>query len=196
MATDLTPLEIVYCVAFFLGFGFAIVSALLSGVFHIGHDGAGHADLSGAHVAHHDGTTPGENVTLSPVSPVTISMFITSFGATGLALAKIAHLPVAIHLPSATVSGFVVAIAVFAVFVKILRSTQASSAPEGGDAVGIEAEVITHIPAQGLGEIAYTQRESRLNATAKTVDGKELPQGAKVKIVQIAGNTFIVDKVR
>ncbi len=193
---EMTPLEIVYCVAFFLGFGFAIVSALLSGVFHVGAEGAGHVDVPGhVEVAHHD-FAQGDNVAFSPVSPVTVSMFITSFGVTGFALSKWLHLSAALHLPIAMLSGIVVAVGVFALFAKVLRVTQSSSLPSTADAVGIDAELLQHLPADGLCQIAYTQRESRLTATAKAVDGKELPQGARVRILRIDGTTFIIEKVR
>ena len=193
---DLTPLEIVYCVAFFLGFGFAIVSALLSGVFHVGAEGHGHVDLPGhVEIANHD-FAQGDHVAFSPVSPVTVSMFITSFGVTGFALSKWVHLPAALHLPIAMLSGLIVAAAAFAVFAKVMRATQSSSVPSTADAVGLEAELMAHLAAEGLAEISYTQRETRLNATARAADGKELPQGAKVRIVRIDGTTFVIEKVR
>ncbi len=199
---ELTPLEIVYCVAFFLGFGFAVVSALLSGVFHVGGEGHGHVDMPGhVEIAHHD-FSQGDHVAFSPVSPVTVSMFITTFGVTGFALSKWVHLSPAVHFPIAMLSGLIVAAAVFAAFAKILRVTQSSSVPSTADAVGLEAELTFHTVRQGrpylshevASEIAFS--ETRLNATAKAVDGKELPQGARVRIVRIDGTTFVIEKVR
>src|SRR3982750_3637828 len=76
MGTDV--LEFVYYVCFFLGLGFAVLSALLSGVFS-GHVGP-HIDMGGAHVdmggIHTDGSThigPTEGAVHSPpLSPVSI----------------------------------------------------------------------------------------------------------------------------
>lgn len=190
-------IELVYLVAFLLGLGFAVVSGLFSGVFSGGSEMAGNVDVTGGHieVGHHD-VAAGDSVGLSPVSPVTIAMFITTFGGTGLILKKWAALPMILHLPISAVSGLVVAGATFWVFAKILRATQASSHATVNEAVGIEAEIITAIPAEGVGEIAYTVKESRMSAPARTVDGKELPARSVVKIAKIVGGTFFVEKVR
>jgi membrane protein implicated in regulation of membrane protease activity len=157
----------------------------------------GDVDVSGGgvHVGGHD-VAPGDSLSLSPVSPVTIAMFIASFGGTGLILKKLAAMPMYVHLPAAMVSGFVVAGAVFLMFAKVMRATQASSHASADEVVGSEAEVLTAIPAEGVGEIAYTARGSRMNAPAKTVDGKELPAHAIVKIVKVVGGTYIVEKPR
>jgi membrane protein implicated in regulation of membrane protease activity len=194
---QLTTIEIIYLVAFFLGTGFAVLSGLLSGVFGADSHGVGGTEVHGGHIqmGHHD-LGQGDNVSLSPLSPVTLAMFVTCFGGTGFTLSKWAHLPLSIHLPVSLISGFVIAAALFALFVKIMSVTQATSVPTGDEMIGVGAEVITHIPAEGLGEIAYTLRGSRLNAPGRTIDGKELPQGAPVTIVRVEGTTYIVEKVR
>src|SRR5262245_129095 len=87
MGTDV--LEFIYLVCFFLGLGFAVLSALLSGVFS-GHIGP-HMDVGGAHVnmggIHTDGTHVGPTdgtVHYQPLSPVSIALFVTTFGGVGL----------------------------------------------------------------------------------------------------------------
>ena len=42
--------------------------------------------------------------------------------------------------------------------------------------------------------IAYVVRGSRFNSPAKTIDGKELPFGLKVKIVSKSENTYLVQR--
>ena len=190
-------LEIVYLVAFFLGFGFAVISGLLSGVFSGHGEFGGNVDVSGdqIHAGAHS-VAHGDNVPLSPISPVTISLFITSFGATGFVMMHWMRLPVAVHLPVASASGFIVALLFFLVLLKVFRVTQASSHARVSDAIGQEAEITTAIPAEGVGEIAYVVGGTRFTAPAKLIDGKELPQRHIVRIVKIVGNTFIVEKPR
>ncbi len=187
--------EIVYLVSFFLGLGFAIISGLLSGVFSGHAEIAGNVDVSGGHIDAGGHTVPqGEAVHLSPVSPVTIAMFIATFGGTGIILKKYLLWPVYAHIPVAAVSGIIVAGAVFYLFYKVMRMTVASSAPRADEAVGMEAEIITPIPAEGVGEIAYNMRGSRYTNPARTADGKELPARAVVKIVKIVGGTYYVER--
>ncbi len=190
-------IEIVYLVSFFLGLGFAIISGLLSGVFSGHAEVAGDVDVSGGHIeAGGHPVAQGEAVHLSPVSPVTIAMFIATFGGTGIILKKFALWPAIAHVPVAAASGIVVALAVFYMFYKIMSTTVASSAPRVDEAVGVQAEVTIPIPADGVGEIAYVLRESRFTSPAKTVDGKELPAHAVVKIVRIVGGTTFVERTK
>jgi hypothetical protein len=52
------------------------------------------------------------------------------------------------------------------------------------------------IPNNGLGEIAYTVRGTRLTNSAQSADGKELPARLTVKILKQVGNTYIVEKIQ
>jgi len=79
---------------------------------------------------------------------------------------------------------------------KVFQVTQGSSEAIVADLVGVEAEVITAIPAEGLGEIAYNAKQARYNAPARTVDGKSLGPHTVVKIVRVLGGTYFVEKVR
>lgn len=188
-------IEIVYLVSFFLGLGFSIISGLLSGVFSGHAEVAGDVDVSGGHIdAGGHPVAHGESVPLSPVSPVTIAMFIATFGGTGIILKKYFMLPAIAHIPLAAVSGIVVAGLVFYMFYKIMSVTVASSAPRADEAVGVEAEIITSIPAEGVGEIAYVLRESRFTSPARTADGKELPSRMRVRVVKIVGGTCYVER--
>lgn len=190
----LDVLEFVYLVSFFLGLGFAVLCALLSGVFSGGADAhvdGGGVHTDGGHLA--TGATDGP-VHYSPMSPVTIAMFIATFGGTGIILKRFVNPSYWFHLPVAAVAAFVVAGIVSYIFYKILSSTQSSSHPRADEAVGVEAEVTIAIPNDGIGQIAFNLRGSRLTNPAQSADGKELPARVIVKIVRQVGNTYIVEK--
>ncbi|HZE99176.1 MAG TPA: hypothetical protein VE981_19385 [Planctomycetota bacterium] len=197
MGTDV--LEFIYLVCFFLGLGFAVLSALLSGVFS-GHMGP-HMDIGGAHVdmggihtdaGTHVGPTDGA-VHYQPLSPVSIALFVTAFGGIGMLLKKLGQ-PAYVHVPAAAFSGMIAGgVAAYAIF-KVMQATQGSSHARTGEEIGSEAEVTISIPNGGLGEIAYVVRGSRFNSPATTVDGKELPAGLKVRIVKKTENTYLVQK--
>jgi membrane protein implicated in regulation of membrane protease activity len=198
-AMGMHGIELVYWVCFFLGFGFAVMSGLLAGVFSgVGHDGVGHLDggHDGGHGAGHGAGHGDGSVRFSPFSPVVLAMFIASFGGTGLIFMKFLHWPLAFHLPISAISGLAIAAVVFAFFQKIFSVTQSSSESIAGELVGQEAEVTVPIPHLGLGEIAYTVGETRYTNPAQTADGKELPAQTLVKIVKLSGTTFVVQKVR
>jgi len=196
MGTDV--LSFIYLVCFFLGLGFALLSGLLAGVF-TGHAGAhidtGHIDAGGGvDGGAVDGAHSPGHVHYSPLSPVTIAMFISTFGGVGILL-KNAAFPMYVHIPAAALSGIVVGGLVSYLFFRIMLATQASSHARENEAIGVEAEVTIPIPHVGLGEVAYVLRGSRYTNPAKTIDGKELPAHTVVKIVSQVGTTFIVQKV-
>jgi len=195
MGTDV--LEFIYLVCFFLGLGFAVLSALLSGLF-TGHagahmDGGVHGNVHGGHL--HVDTGDG-NVHYSPLSPVTIAMFISTFGGVGILIKRFVDPHFYVHVPVAAVAAFAVAGVVSYIFYKILATTQSTSQPRAEEAIGLEAEITVPIPNNGLGEIAYTVRGTRLTNSAQSKDGKELPAHLTVRILKQVGNTYIVEKIQ
>ncbi|HZL71844.1 MAG TPA: hypothetical protein VFC86_05250 [Planctomycetota bacterium] len=181
--------EVVYLVCFFVGFGFALISALLSGVF----SGGAEAHVGAGHDVH---ATAGDSVHFPLLSPVTLSMFISSFGGAGYIYHRSLGLGTASHVALAAITATAIAFAVAWLLWKVFQVTQGSSEAIVADLVGVEAEVITAIPAEGLGEIAYNAKQARYNAPARTVDGKSLGPHTVVKIVRVLGGTYFVEKVR
>jgi len=190
----MSTLEIIYLICFFLGLGFAIICGLLAGVFSGGAEGAGHVDVSGGHVdvGGHP-VAPGESVPLSPVNPITIAMFVATFGGSGILFQRLGLDPL-VQILLAGASAFAVGAGSFYFFFKVMGVFEVTSVSQQEEAVGLEAEVITAIPADGVGQIAYNVRESRLTGTARTADGKPLPANAVVKITKIVGAILIVEK--
>lgn len=181
--------DVIYLVCFFLGFGFALISALMSGVFSGGaeaHVGAG-TDIH---------ATAGDTVHFPLLSPVTISMFVSSFGGAGYIYKHTLGLDTAAHVALAAITAIGIALAIAWLLWKVFQITQGSSEAHVADLIGIDAEVITAIPAEGLGEISYTAKQAHYSAPARTIDGKSLGPHTPVKIVRILGGTYIVEKVR
>ncbi|MBN2492496.1 MAG: hypothetical protein JXQ29_16730 [Planctomycetes bacterium] len=198
--------EIVYMLCALVGLLFTVLSFLLSGVFESG-DVGDHSFEAGAHgdvgVGHVDAAHPevsaspdahaGDVAALSPVSPTTISMFITAFGAVGyLALVYFEMNDWYLHLPLATAAGFGMAALIFWVLYKVFQVTVSSSEVTVASLPGTPGEVIVAIPAHGLGEIAYTARGSRYNAPARSLDGQPLAQFSTVVIRKVVGGTCVV----
>jgi membrane protein implicated in regulation of membrane protease activity len=182
----------VYSVCFGVGLLFAIVSAFLGHLFG-GHD----ADVSvgtGGHAeaGFSDTGMPG----LSPFSPTTITAFITAFGGMGMIFSRIeaTHSPW-VSAPLALVSACLIAIGVVWLFGTVFHKVDASSESRVGTLAGMSATVITPIPADGVGEIAYVQAGSRYTAPARTEGGAAVTNGQTVKIVRIVGTQFYVSPI-
>ncbi len=130
---------------------------------------------------------------ISPLSPVTIATFATSFGGVGVILDK-AMLPGWVSVPIAGGSGFVVAAGVFYLFYRVFSMTQSTSSVATRHTVGRQAKVITAIPADGTGEVAYVLGGRRFNAPARAADGEPLPGGTAVVIQRMEAGVCYVRK--
>ena len=181
--------SLVYSVCFGVGLLFAIVSAFLGHLFG-GHDV--HADVgTGGHAeaGFQDTGMPG----LSPFSPTTITAFITAFGGLGLIFTKIeATKSPWLSAPLALLGALIIAVAVVWLFGTVFHKVDASSESRVATLVGMNATVITPIPANGVGEITYVQAGSRYSAPARTEQGTPVANGQTVKIVRIVGTQFYV----
>ncbi len=181
---------IIYTACLALGLLFTIISAFTSHFFG-GHDG--HMDVgTGGHAEagyDHSGV-PG----ISFFSPTVLSCFVTAFGACGLILSRIdATKSVWISAPISAMAGLIMATLAFLLFNWMFEKTQSSSEVRVASLVGQTASIITPIPEDGVGEIAYVHGGSRYTAPARTETGNSVPAGKPVRITRIVGSQYFVE---
>ena len=75
----------------------------------------------------------------------------------------------------------------------MFKHTQSSSESRVSSLVGQTASIITPIPADGVGEIAYVQGGSRYTAPARTESGAPVGAGKPVRITRIVGTQYYVE---
>jgi membrane protein implicated in regulation of membrane protease activity len=150
------------------------LSDLGGGEVHV--DASGHLDAGHAH----------------PISGTTIATFITGFGAGGTLAHYLLEWGRTGSLVLATVSGLVLATAAFLALDLIFSQTQAGAEFGAEAVVGRTAEVITPIPQDGAGEVAYEVKGQRESAAARSLDGGPLPRGRLVVIEKVTGSTVYV----
>lgn len=188
---------IIYAICLVLGLMFTLISAFAGHLFggdhggDLGHAGdvgtGGHADAGYDHSG-----IPG----ISFFSPTVLASFVTAFGAFGLIFSKIdATQSVWLSAPLSIVGGICVAFAVLWVVNLMFSKTQSSSESRVATLVGQTASIITPIPANGVGEIAYVQGGSRYSAPARSEKGVPVANGQTVKIKRVVGTQFFVEPV-
>lgn len=181
---------IVYLICLISGLMFTLFSAIASHFFG-GHDSAigtgGHAEAGFDHTG-----VPG----ISFFSPTVLASFVTAFGAFGLILSRIeATKTVWISAPLSAVGAFGIAGLTFWVFNTLFTKTQSSSESHVATLVGVTASIITPIPSNGVGEIAYVQSGTRYSAPARSEEGVAIAAGRAVRITRIVGSQFYVEPV-
>lgn len=183
---------IIYAICLMVGLGFTLISAI-AGHFFGGHDGGGHLGTGGhAEAGFNDTGVPG----ISFFSPTVLASFITAFGAFGMIFTHIESTSsVWVSAPLSSLGAGIVAALVFVLFNTMFKRTQSSSESRVASVVGLTASIITPIPKDGVGEIAYVQGGTRYTAPARHDGGQSVGAGRTVRITRIAGSQFFVEIV-
>jgi membrane protein implicated in regulation of membrane protease activity len=184
---------IIYAICLVFGLVFTLISAV-AGHFFGGHDGdaslgtGGHAEAGFDHSG-----MPG----LSFFSPTVLATFVTAFGALGIIFSRIEATSSGwVSAPLSIVGGLCIAWIAFWLFNTMFNKTQSSSESHVASLAGQAASVITPIPENGVGEIAYVQSSTRYTAPARAEKSVAIPAGATVKITRIVGTQFYVEFVQ
>ena len=183
---------IIYAFCLVVGLIFAMVSAVAGHLFGGDHDsdvGTG----GEAEAGFGDAGIP----TISFFSPTVLASFITAFGAFGLVFSRIpATHSVWLSAPLAIVCALGVAGVTLWFFNTVFKKTQSSSESRLATVVGMPATVITPIPQNGVGEIAYVQAGTRYTAPARAEGNVAVESGKTVKITRVVGTQFYVEPVQ
>jgi hypothetical protein len=136
------------------------------------------------------------SVDVSPISPITIASFITAFGAIGTIARQLFGVAGPFSLLWATVGGLVLAGIMFLFYSQFLIGSQGSSEVRVGHLIGLTAEVIAPIAADGVGEIAVVAQGSRITYPARSSQGLAIKRGSLVVIDQMLGAQALVSPKR
>lgn len=181
----LLGIGIIYAVIILIGG--ALHDVHLPGIdLHIGgHEiGPVHVDVGGD-VGHPEVNVPS-------LSPVTVASFVTAFGAFGLIALGLFDTSAQWSLAWAAGGGLVVAVIAHFAFGYFLIAPQGSSEVKLRDIVGAVAEVITPIPADSVGEVAFVAQGGRMTYTAKSATGTPIARGTTVVIEKVIGGVAVV----
>ncbi len=184
----------VYITCLAAGFVFTLASLVFGHLLGGGHEvhlEGGHMDGSGGHAE--AGLENTDMPGVSPFSPTVIASFVAAFGGLGIIFHEIpATRAVWLSAPLAMVGAFAIAAALVWLLRKLFKATQGSSESKLAEVIGVVGEIITPIPANGVGEIAYVQKGARYSAPAREQTGAPVSNGAVVRIVRVAGSQFYV----
>ena len=182
--------QIVYIICLGVGLVFTLLSAFFGHIFGGGHEG--HVGGSGGHAE--AGVDSSDMPGVSVLSPTIIASFITAFGGIGIILSQFNPTkPPIISAPLAVLGGFLIAGCVFWLLRLLFSHTQSSSESKVASLAGMTATIISPIPVNGVGEIAYVQGGSRYTAAARLEKGDTaLGNGKLVRITRVVGSQFYV----
>jgi membrane protein implicated in regulation of membrane protease activity len=181
---NLGLLNLVYLVLLGVGFIYALFTLLGQGIGELDIN----LDLDTGDVPSFD---HGE-VGLASISPMSIASFVTAFGAFGLISSQLFGASNGTSLLFAAGGGLAIGVVAQLIFIYIFLP-QTSSLRTQQEMVQSTAEVITPIPAGGVGQIALVARGTRVTYSARTKPGLTFNQGDIVRVVELVGGVAIVE---
>jgi membrane protein implicated in regulation of membrane protease activity len=209
--SSLTTLNCVYFALFFVGVGYAIFIAVTGGLSDIDMpnvdvdipqiDLPGDVDIPGAdiHIGGADiaaGGIDAPDVSVSPLSPITLATFVTVFGGVGVITTQLFNVGPGLSLVISVLSGLLSGGGMYLFYSQFLIRSQGSSEIHHGELIGLEAEVTVPIGENVTGQVTYLTRSGRMSSMARSTDGRPIPRGQLVEIVRTSGPQVLVRPVR
>jgi membrane protein implicated in regulation of membrane protease activity len=180
---------IIYLICLGVGVVFTLLTVIFGHFMGGHHDG--HVGGSGGHAE--AGADMSDMPGVSAFSPTVLCSFVTAFGGFGIIFHQIpATRSPFVSAPLATLFALLTAGSVLWLLRQLFQRTQSSSEAKVGNVVGVVAHIVTPIPENGVGEIAYVQGGTRYTAPAREQNGMPVPNGKPVKIVSVIGSQFYV----
>lgn len=200
-------LNCVYFALFFLGVGYALFIVISGGLSNIDMpnvdidvpqvDLPGDVSVPGAdvHIGGPDipaGGLDAPDVSVSPLSPITIATFVTVFGGIGVLSIQFFKVDPRLSLVFATVGALLCSALMFLFYSQVLIRSQGTSEVRRAELIGLEAEVTVPIGETAAGQVSYSTKAGRMSSPARSLDGSAIPRGQLVKIVRIVGAQVLV----
>ncbi len=180
-----------YGVCLVVGLLFTLISAVFGHLFG-GHDSGDVGTGGHAEAGFDDSGVPG----ISFFSPLVLASFIAAFGGLGILFSGIkATESVWLSAPLSVAGALCIAVFVLWLFNLVFSRSQSSSESRVATLAGQTATLITPIPENGVGEIAYVQGGTRYTAPARSEKRGAIPQGQTVIITRVIGTQFYVEAV-
>jgi membrane protein implicated in regulation of membrane protease activity len=205
---SIDTLNCVYFALFLVGLGYALFVVITGGLSDVSMpdvdidipqiDLPGDVDIPGADIQISAGDVGGidaPDVAVSPLSPITIATFITTFGGVGVLTTQVFGVDPRWSLVWATGSGLATSGLMYLFVSQFLVRSQASSELRRSELVGIEAEVTVPIGENATGQVTYVTKSGRMSSMARSVDGRPIPRGQLVVIARTIGPQVLVKPI-
>jgi len=207
LESSFETLNCVYFALFLIGVGYALFIVVTGGLSDIDMpdvdidipqvDLPGDVDIPGAdiHIGGAEGAAGGidaPDVSVSPLSPITVASFITTFGGLGVLTTQVFGVDPRWSLLWATGGGLAAGGLMYAFTSQFLVRSQASSELKRSELVGLQAEVTVPIGESSTGQVTYVTKSGRMSSMARSADGTAIPRGQFVTIVRTIGPQVIV----
>jgi hypothetical protein len=204
---EFDTLNCIYGALLFVGLGYAVFIEITGGLsdinvpdvdIDIGQiDLPGDIDIPGADIQIGGAELPAggldaPDVSVSPLSPITVASFVTTFGGIGIISTQFFNTKPEWSLVFATTGGLLVSGLMYLFYSQFLIRSQGSSEIHQAELIGVQAEVTVPIGETSMGQVTYLTKSGRMSSMARSIDGKAIPRGQFVVILRTIGPQVLV----
>lgn len=135
------------------------------------------------------------HVEILVLQPVTIVSGITAFGGCGLLLTQTTSFSPGAIMLLAVLCGLAIAVLSYFVWVEPMEKAEVTIGYSMQELAGKVGEVLTTIPANGVGEVLVTQVSGRSSHMAESMTNEPILEGTKVIILEVRDHVLYVARL-
>lgn len=181
-----------YVICLMVGLIFSVLSFILSGGFEAHMDTGADAGADAGADGHVSGDAGVGDIHFPLFSPVVIASFIAFFGAGGIVGLKVFFLLPVASLLVAVGFGLGMGLLIGFLLMKIYKHLQSNATTTVKSLIGQYAEVVEPIPAEGVGQIAFSGKGQRIAGPARSEEKRPIKRHALVTITRAVGGLYWV----
>ncbi|MBM7571165.1 NfeD family protein [Aquibacillus albus] len=129
------------------------------------------------------------------LNPLLLFGTLSVIGGSGVLLTKYSELNGLIVLLSSVLIGGAAYFLIYYFMVIPMANAESSTSISINDLEGAIGEVITTIPADGMGEVFIQSPNGSRNEIAKSFDKQEIKQGTKILVIQVEDQILFVSEL-
>lgn len=191
----ITGLELVFVACALIGGGFFVVRLVMM-FMGFGHDGSDGSAMDSAHDGaadvHHD--VSATDISFKTLSLQGLTSFFMMFGLVGWAMLRQSQFTPSISVLGATIAGLATVYVIKLIF-QWAGKMQSSGTLNLNNAVGQQGTVYLTIHPGQTGRVQVAVQDRLLTLDARSELPEELKTGEPIRVVKVANNILIVEKV-
>ncbi|MEJ8546894.1 NfeD family protein [Brevibacillus borstelensis] len=131
-------------------------------------------------------------IDLPVLQPLLLVSAVTAFGAGGFLLTRFTALSPWYVFALAAAIGVALAAAAYFIWIKPMEHAESSIGYSMKQLEGKVGEVLTSVPAEGLGEVLITMVGGTTNHMAASIDREAIPEGTRVVVIDVRDHVLYV----
>ncbi|UFJ39716.1 NfeD family protein [Brevibacillus humidisoli] len=133
-----------------------------------------------------------DSLDIPMLQPLTLISGIAAFGGTGFLLKRLTDFSDLLIIALAVIGGAVISLAAYFIWIEPMKDAETSTGFSMADLIGRSGEVLTTIPAEGVGEVLITMVNGTTNHVAASLQGEAIAEGTQIRVAEVQDHVLYV----